>query len=54
MYEDLSKSANADLIDQAQTQKLASSVNHAILLACNQSADLKLEFYWKLMAYSQE
>lgn len=53
MYEDPTKSPHADLADLTARQKLASQVNKAILEASNQSSDLKLEFFWKLMQYSE-
>ena len=54
MYEDLSKSPMAELASQAHRQRLAGMANKAILQAMGHQSDLKLEFFYKMMLFSQE
>lgn len=54
MYEDVSKAPMAELASQQARRRLASHVNQAILKAQRHPSEIKLEFYWKLLQYSQD
>jgi len=57
MFEDTTKITTSklrELVETSSLKQLSSEVNKAILVAHGHSADLKLNFYWQLLQWSQQ